>query len=126
MKLNASEIQDEQHFTEPPARYTEASLIKTMEENGIGRPSTYAPTITTILGRDYVRREKRMLKPTELGTIVTDIMAENFSNLKEETGIHGQEAQKDPNKMNPNMPTPLTAALLARLSTRTSTLHLRL
>lgn len=77
----AQKIEDEQHFTEPPARYTEASLIKTMEENGIGRPSTYAPTISTILGRDYITREKRMLKPTELGTIVTDIMAENFSNI---------------------------------------------
>lgn len=81
MSFKASEILDEQHFTEPPARYTEASLIKTMEENGIGRPSTYAPTISTILGRDYVQREKRMLKPTELGNIVTDIMSENFSDI---------------------------------------------
>ena len=81
MKLDLKEIEQEQHFTEPPARYTEASLIKTMEENGIGRPSTYAPTITTILGRDYVTREKKMLKPTELGTVVTDIMAENFADI---------------------------------------------
>ena len=95
MKLNASEIQDEQHFTEPPARYTEASLIKTMEENGIGRPSTYAPTITTILGRDYVRREKRMLKPTELGTIVTDIMAENFSDIVDVDFTANMEQQLD-------------------------------
>ncbi len=95
MKLNASEIQDEQHFTEPPARYTEASLIKTMEENGIGRPSTYAPTITTILGRDYVRREKRMLKPTELGTIVTDIMAENFSDIVDIDFTANMEQQLD-------------------------------
>ncbi len=79
--LKAVSLDDEQHFTEPPARYTEASLIKTMEENGIGRPSTYAPTISTILGRDYVTREKRMLKPTELGSIVTDIMAENFKDI---------------------------------------------
>ena len=95
MKLNASEIQDEQHFTEPPARYTEASLIKTMEENGIGRPSTYAPTITTILGRDYVRREKRMLKPTELGTIVTDIMSENFSDIVDVDFTANMEQQLD-------------------------------
>ena len=95
MKLNASNIQDEQHFTEPPARYTEASLIKTMEENGIGRPSTYAPTITTILGRDYVRREKRMLKPTELGTIVTDIMAENFSDIVDVDFTANMEQQLD-------------------------------
>ena len=94
-KLNANEIQDEQHFTEPPARYTEASLIKTMEENGIGRPSTYAPTITTILGRDYVRREKRMLKPTELGTIVTDIMAENFSDIVDIDFTANMEQQLD-------------------------------
>ncbi len=79
--LKAVELSDEQHFTEPPARYTEASLIKTMEENGIGRPSTYAPTISTILGRDYVTRERKMLKPTELGTIVTDIMTENFNDI---------------------------------------------
>ncbi len=95
MKLTASGIQDEQHFTEPPARYTEASLIKTMEENGIGRPSTYAPTITTILGRDYVRREKRMLKPTELGTIVTDIMAENFSDIVDVDFTANMEQQLD-------------------------------
>ncbi len=95
MKLNANEIQDEQHFTEPPARYTEASLIKTMEENGIGRPSTYAPTITTILGRDYVHREKRMLKPTELGTIVTDIMAENFSDIVDIDFTANMEQQLD-------------------------------
>ena len=95
MKLNANEIQDEQHFTEPPARYTEASLIKSMEENGIGRPSTYAPTITTILGRDYVRREKRMLKPTELGTIVTDIMAENFSDIVDVDFTANMEQQLD-------------------------------
>ncbi len=79
--FTAEQAESEQHFTEPPARYTEASLIKAMEENGIGRPSTYAPTISTILGRDYITREKRMLKPTELGEIVTDIMAENFADI---------------------------------------------
>ena len=95
MSLTPGEIQEEQHFTEPPARFTEASLIKTMEENGIGRPSTYAPTITTILGRDYVRREKRMLKPTELGIIVTDIMAENFSDIVDVDFTANMEQQLD-------------------------------
>ncbi len=95
MSLTSGEIEAEQHFTEPPARFTEASLIKTMEENGIGRPSTYAPTITTILGRDYVRREKRMLKPTELGTIVTDIMAENFSDIVDVDFTANMEKQLD-------------------------------
>lgn len=67
-----------QHFTEPPPRYTEASLVKALEEDGIGRPSTYAPIIQTIVGRDYVRREKRQLSPTELGTVVTDILTKHF------------------------------------------------
>ncbi len=93
--LTLDEIEKEQHFTEPPARYTEASLIKAMEENGIGRPSTYAPTITTILGRDYVTREKRMLKPTELGTVVTDIMAENFEDIVDVDFTAKMEAQLD-------------------------------
>ena len=95
MPLKLGEIEKEQHFTEPPARYTEASLIKAMEENGIGRPSTYAPTITTILGRDYVTREKRMLKPTELGTIVTDIMAENFRDIVDVDFTANMETQLD-------------------------------
>ncbi|MCD8049521.1 MAG: type I DNA topoisomerase [Clostridia bacterium] len=80
-KLKAKEINPEQHFTEPPARFTEATLIKTMEENGIGRPSTYTPTISTIISRGYVVREKKMLKPTELGRIVNDIMQENFEDI---------------------------------------------
>ncbi len=95
MKLTAGEIQEEQHFTEPPARYSEASLIKTMEENGIGRPSTYAPTITTIIGRGYVARERRMLKATELGTIVTDLMAENFSDIVDIDFTANMEQQLD-------------------------------
>ena len=93
--LSLGKMEKEQHFTEPPARYTEASLIKTMEENGIGRPSTYAPTITTILGRDYVTREKRMLKPTELGTIVTDIMIENFKDIVDVDFTANMETQLD-------------------------------
>ncbi len=75
------EIDPKQHFTQPPARYTEASLIKTMEEDGIGRPSTYAPTITTITGRGYVAREGKSLFPTELGTIVTKLMEDYFADI---------------------------------------------
>lgn len=69
------------HYTEPPARYNEASLIKEMEEAGIGRPSTYAPTITTILSRRYVERDKKALRPTELGGIITDMLSEYFANI---------------------------------------------
>ena len=74
-------LSPEQHFTQPPPRYTEASLVRTMEEKGIGRPSTYAPTITTILARGYVEREGKALAPTELGVLVTDMMTENFSSI---------------------------------------------
>lgn len=80
-ELLLSKIMPEQHFTEPPSRYTEGSLIKAMEERGIGRPSTYAPTITTILARGYVVREKKLLKPTELGYVTTDLMKEYFSDI---------------------------------------------
>lgn len=74
-------IQSEQHFTQPPARYTEASLVKAMEEMGIGRPSTYAPTISTILQRGYVEKEKKSLKPTELGNLINDIMKGHFQHI---------------------------------------------
>ncbi len=74
-------IEEKQHFTQPPARYTEASLIKKMEEDGIGRPSTYAPTITTITTRGYVAKEGKALYPTELGTVVTELMSEHFSDI---------------------------------------------
>lgn len=73
--------EDKQHFTQPPARYTEASLIKAMEERGIGRPSTYAPTISTILDREYVVKENKSLKPTLLGEAVTDLMVDKFSRI---------------------------------------------
>lgn len=65
--LKALEIMPEQHFTQPPARFTDASLIKTLEEIGVGRPSTYAPTLTTIQARNYVTKEAKNLYPTELG-----------------------------------------------------------
>ncbi len=80
--LLLKEIEPEQHFTQPPARYTEASLVKAMEEEGIGRPSTYAPTLATITSaRGYVAREGKSLYPTELGCIVTDLMKENFRDI---------------------------------------------
>ena len=74
-------VKSEQHFTEPPARYTEASLIKFLEEMGIGRPSTYTPIITTIISRNYVSREGRSLKPTPLGEVTTQLMKENFPDI---------------------------------------------
>ena len=80
-KLNVKKIEKNQHFTQPPPRYTEASLTKTLEELGIGRPSTYVPIISTIISRAYVEREKKTLKPTKLGEIITTIMTENFSNV---------------------------------------------
>jgi len=77
--ISFTSVDAEQHFTQPPARYTEASLVKALEEKGIGRPSTYAPTITTIISRGYVTREKKRLYPTELGRMVTTMMTEYFA-----------------------------------------------
>ena len=79
--LAAQKLDKEQKFTQPPPRYTEATLVKTLEERGIGRPSTYSPTISTILERGYVRREKKQLVPTELGFIVTQLMKDNFKDI---------------------------------------------
>ncbi len=79
--LLLKELDEQQHFTQPPTRYTEASLVKAMEEEGIGRPSTYAPTIATISARGYVARDGKSLYPTELGFVVTDLMKENFSDI---------------------------------------------
>ena len=81
MKLKLKELKPEQHFTQPPAHYTEASLVKTMEELGIGRPSTYAPTITTIISRRYVSKEQRNLYVTELGEVVNSIMKQAFPSI---------------------------------------------
>ncbi len=89
-KLDAS-----QHFTQPPARYTEASLIKTLEELGIGRPSTYAPTITTITARGYVSREKKIFVPTELGRVVTDIMTQHFADIVDVAFTANMERELD-------------------------------
>ena len=81
MKLTLKELKPEQHFTQPPAHYTEASLVKTMEELGIGRPSTYAPTITTIISRRYVAKEQKNLYVTELGEVVNSIMKQAFPSI---------------------------------------------
>ncbi len=80
-KLDMALINPEKHFTEAPPRYTEASLIKFLEERGIGRPSTYTPIITTIIARNYVRREGKVFVPTQLGTLTTKIMEENFYDI---------------------------------------------
>lgn len=80
-KLKLKSIGGNQHFTQPPARYTEASLIKALEENGIGRPSTYAPTITTITSRRYVEHEGKTLKPTNLGEVITELMKDHFKKI---------------------------------------------
>ncbi len=81
MRLRVRELLPNQHFTQPPPRYTEASLIKTLEENGIGRPSTYAATISTITMREYVTREGKAFKPTELGEVITKLMKEQFPKI---------------------------------------------
>ena len=84
-----------QHFTQPPARYTEASLVKTLEEKGIGRPSTYAPTITTIIARGYVMRENKRLFPTELGRTINSMMTEYFGPIVDTEFTAGLEEELD-------------------------------
>lgn len=79
--LSSVSVEGKQHFTQPPARYTEASFVKLLEEKGIGRPSTYVPTISTLLSREYVSREKKNLIPTELGFIVNNIMSDYFKQI---------------------------------------------
>ncbi len=75
------DIESEQRFTQPPPRYTEASLVRALEEKGIGRPSTYSPTITTIMARGYIARENKRLVPTELGQVVNELMQKNFPDI---------------------------------------------
>ena len=79
--LKLKKIEPKQSFTEPPARYTEATLVKSLEEKGIGRPSTYSPTITTILERRYIEKHKKQLAPTELGKVVNKLLTENFTDI---------------------------------------------
>ena len=94
-QLKLEKIEPKQSFTEPPARYTEASLVKTLEEKGIGRPSTYSPTITTILERRYIEKEQKQLIPTELGKIVNKLLKENFSNIMDIQFTANIESQFD-------------------------------
>ena len=93
--LKTQSVESAQHFTQPPPRFTEASLIKFLEENGIGRPSTYAPTISTILKRKYVELESKQLKPTPLGEITTQLMEEHFASVVDEKFTAQMEADLD-------------------------------
>ena len=93
--LKLKELAGNQHFTQPPARYTEASLIKAMEENGIGRPSTYATIITTITKRDYVKRQAKLLVPTELGEATTGLLKEKFPKIVNARFTAQMETQLD-------------------------------
>ena len=80
-EVKKEKIEPKQSFTEPPARYTEASLVKALEEKGIGRPSTYSPTITTIIERRYIEKEQKQLTPTELGKLVNDLLINSFKDI---------------------------------------------
>ncbi len=93
--VKKEKIESKQSFTEPPARYTEASLVKTLEEKGIGRPSTYAPTITTILTRRYIEKVQKQLVPTDLGRVVNNLLIENFGNIINEEFTANMEEQFD-------------------------------
>ena len=94
-KLKQIELVPKQKFTEPPARYTEASLVKVLEEKGIGRPSTYAPTISTIEDRLYIEKENKALVPTELGKIVNELLENNFKNIVDEKFTAQMETKLD-------------------------------
>ena len=94
-RLSLRSLEPNQHFTQPPARYTEPTLIKALDENGIGRPSTYAPIISNILNRDYIEREKKSLKPTHLGMVVVDLMVEYFKRIFDVKFTAGLEKQLD-------------------------------
>jgi DNA topoisomerase-1 len=95
-KLTLEEILTEQHFTKPPARFTEATLIKELEKNGIGRPSTYAPTLSTLFYRNYLEKlERRQLKPTEIGKIVNDLLSKHFPFVVDRKFTSEMEASLD-------------------------------
>ena len=94
-KLNLNEVTPEQHFTEPPPRYTDATIVKKLEESGIGRPSTYAPTIATLLKRYYVNRKQKQLIPTELGKLTNDILLKYFSEFINEEFTAAMEEKLD-------------------------------
>ena len=93
--LNLKKADKQQHFTQPPARYSEATLIRALEEKGIGRPSTYAPTISTILNREYVVKEGRALRPTPLGEVVTGLMKDKFQDIVDPTFTAQMEEELD-------------------------------
>lgn len=93
--IKIKELAGSQHFTQPPARYTEASLIKTLEETGVGRPSTYASIISTITSKEYVIREQKQLKPTELGETITNLLKEKFPKIVNIKFTAGMESQLD-------------------------------
>lgn len=93
--LTVASLEAVQHFTEPPPRFTEASLVKTLEELGIGRPSTYAPIIDTLLQRDYVRREQKRLMPTDLGRVVVDLLSRYFPEIVDVSFTAAVEGQLD-------------------------------
>ena len=94
-ELILKQLKEEQKFTQPPARYTEDTLIRALEEKGIGRPSTYAPTVSTILDREYVVKEGKQLKPTALGETVTKFMEDRFGNIVDVQFTANMEAQLD-------------------------------
>ena len=94
-RLRLEKMQKEQQFTQPPARYTEATLIRAMEEKGIGRPSTYAPTISTITAHDYVIKEGKYLRPTPLGEVVTELMKERFADIVDLKFTNHMESELD-------------------------------
>ncbi len=93
--LMQSELKPEQHFTQPPARFSEAMLVRTLEENGVGRPSTYAPTIATITARGYVTKENKAFFPTELGEAVNEILCNNFGDIVDAEFTSRMENQLD-------------------------------
>ena len=94
-QLKSEKLLPKQHFTQPPARYTEATLIKALEEKGIGRPSTYAPTVETVLARNYVVREAKQFYPTELGILVVDLLKEHFPDIIDVNFTAGMENKLD-------------------------------
>ena len=93
--VELKDLKSDQHFTQPPSRYTEATLIKALEEKGIGRPSTYAPTISTILDREYVVKEGKNLRPTPLGEVVTGLMKDKFTDIVDTAFTANMEEQLD-------------------------------
>ncbi len=95
MALELLKLTADQKFTQPPPRYSEASLIRALEENGIGRPSTYAPTITTVVDRGYVEREQKRLQPTSLGLVVNDLLMERFPDIVDVAFSAGMEGNLD-------------------------------